>query len=513
MSPPISGALLASAAVLAVVLVCACLWRAHRSGVHGAHVPLEESFSVAVTESASAPGWLRQGVRALGKVPSLRLPTQDTHVVEVETVDVERSIVWRDTLQSTRDALFVSMDADSDADLVVNEQHPYAKYFLEYDLYLQRLKTAGRDRAIAALLDQPPDKYLGRVFSHIEFRKHVGKNVLTLDPSFATDRAAARAAYDMLFAVATMRACVLNGEIVDDILNALASHAEAQKRNERELRKIRARARQDIKDTNHALWDKMEDQNLRFWSAEKDLGASVKDLWGAYRQLGQQSVLGRTRRQSLKDISNRNEGAVSKTKADILRAESALDDRVVRRSGVQTDLETVRARMSQLTGRRDAERAAYSRDAEKADTERARLSAAAGRMSTKLGAADRAKALNQARAASSGKDSAKSAAAIASARARLDQGRDAADRAATDIADARKRALDLKQTEAELAAQRARAEQSARLTQAQMDAKLKESERASAKLKSDHALWNRYAGLTKLADELNENDDGLPGGP
>ena len=506
----VSGAFLAAAAVLVVAMVCACLWRAHGPRDHGAYTQLEEGFSE--TENASASGWLRQGVRALGQVPSLRLPSQDAPGVEVETVDVERSIVWRDTLQSTRDALFVSMDADSDADLVVNEQHPYAHYFLEYDLHLQRLKTAGRHRAIAALLSEAPDKYLRHVFRHIEFRKHVDKLVYTLEPSFATDKAAARAAYDMLFAVATMRACVLNGEIVDNILSALSDHKEVQKRNQRELDRIRSRARQDIADATSALRNQYSDEDLRLRSAEADMGANLAALQGAHRQLGQRSVLGHTRRQSLKDVSKRNDSALAKTYAEIVRTESVLDDKVVRRSGVQTDLDTVRARLSQLTSRSDAERAAYARESEKAETERARLSAAARRMSTDMSAADRAKAQNLARAESSGKYSAKNAAAIASARARIDQRREAANRAASDIADARKRALDLKQTEAELAAKKARAAKSARLTKSQMDAKLRESERESSQLKSDYALWDRYAGLARLADELNANDDGLPGG-
>jgi hypothetical protein len=461
-------------------------------------------------EPATASAWLRAGVRSLGKVPSLRLPTQDSRAIKVETVNVVDSVVWRETLQSTGDGLFVDMGRDSDADLVVNERHPYAKYMLDFDNLLLKLRSTGRRGVFAAFAEATPRRLEQYIFHSVENRPGLESRVYTLDSRFPRDKNAAQAAYDLLFAVTTLRACYVNGEIMDGILSALEDHATTKKNNAASLSRIRAKTLEDVGGAHTVLMGQLATEESRMAAELADTVANVSELEKAHAELARRSIVSRGTRQSLVDTASSNENAGAKMKSETVLAENVLDDVVVKRSGITAELDSAQIRAEALAASRDKANAASASQIATTQSDAARANAALGRNSAGLQSATRAKADAEQRARDLQEKRARAIAISDSSQVAIDDARSISDRVAADIAQAHDTALALSQQEAEIASNKTRTLQGTRLTKQQMDAKLALASKSSNNAQNSYALWDKYASLAKLADELDANDDGLP---
>ena len=461
-------------------------------------------------ESSTASSWLRAGIKSLGKVPSLRLPSQDSRAIKVETVDVLDSVVWRETLQSTGDGLFVDMGRDSDADLVVNESHPYAKYLLQFDNFLLQLRSTGRRGVVAMLADSSPAKLERRIFRSIEKRRGANDRVYTLDARFARDKTASQAAYDLLFAVSTLRACYVNGEIIDGIMAALEDHAKTSSNNLESLTRILEKSEEDVTGTQTVLMGRMATEESRMANELADAVANVSDVEKAHAILEQRGIVSRGTRQTLIDKATAYELSDNELKNETVRAENILDDVVVKRSGLSTELDSAQIRSDSLTKARDEANSKSASQAASAQSDATRANAALGRNTVGLTTASRSKSSAEQRLKELHAKRAQAVASGESAQATIEDGRLATDRALGDIASARSTALRLQQQEGELKSNSNRTTQGARLTKKQMDDNLATSMRSSNNAQTTYALWDKYATLAKLADDLDANDDGLP---
>lgn len=468
-----------------------------------------ERFGEFAAESA-ADSWLREGVLALGRVPSLKIPGASvaTSTVRIDDVPVRDSMVWRDTLQAARDGLFVGRFDDSLADLEINENHPYAEYLIGFENKVLSLRAQGRQYAVHAFSDVSIRDLESKAFERV--REDDGAKVYTLSPRFASNRRAAQAAYDLLFAVATLRSCFVHGEAVDKILEALSDFAALKRRNSAQLERTMREGRSDVKRAQVSLQKDFDRERDRMDRTLSSQNATVRDLADTDSEVRERTVLAELERAATEEtVTDRNK-AISRDSAAALQAENKLDDLLVRRGGVSVDLEISKDRESKLSdmltsNRREAEAEArkYAIEAERAEKAASHYDVQARNLSRdSRKESDRLRNLRERNAANTS--------AVETAADKLESGRRLAERTRAEIDAARQRGMALSQEEARLKAEADRTSTLTKDITDRMDGKLRSAMDANNDAQRSYALWDRYANLARLEDEIEANNDGLP---
>jgi hypothetical protein len=84
--------------------------------------------------------WIRKGILKLRVVPDMIYGGS----VDVGTVPVEKSVVWRTMFAEGTDGLFIyTSDTPNRLQLSLNLRHPNAKYFTQYDDKLEGMGLVG----------------------------------------------------------------------------------------------------------------------------------------------------------------------------------------------------------------------------------------------------------------------------------------------------------------------------------------------------------------------------------
>lgn len=465
-----------------------------------------------------ASEWLRAGIRSLGEVPSMRIPASGLGAdvspgeVDVALVDVEQSMVWRDTLAPERDGLFVDNYDDSIADLVVNTRHPYAKYFTDFDNLLLELASAGRKYASESFAGASPTALEAVAFRSVRTVSEGDREykVYTLDPGFANDHRASRAMYDILFAVSTLRACFIHGEAVDAILAALKDHAETARRNALALARIRERARVDFDEAGTILANDFANETTRMSDEAADAAGRITDLKRARDAMRERGSVARSRRDATLGTLGAQRTSLASTKSKLARTEAALDDTAVSRGAVSVDLESVRSRSAAVSGARGADEAALLAQTRATKLDMARGLAGAARADREFVAASRDSSHARTRLDAIRARRADTAARLETAENALVSAHRDSERLQKNIATARRRGQELGERHAAVVAEKARTLRVARDAKRRMAGRLDAAMDANNEAQSSYALWDKYASLSRLADELDAHDNGLP---
>ena len=469
--------------------------------------PAVERF--AVLAPGDAVDWLRAGLLALKYVPSLQLPdVTKSKDMTVMTVPVTESRVWLDMCAPASDGILRLYPVDSLGDLVINRKHPHAEYMLKYDDKLVALSTAGRYKASGAFRSS---------FSELESHAFPNRRdvddqttVYSITPAFATDVAAAQAVYDFLLAVSLLRTCLTNGSLVDDILAALADHGVLVQRNRSAMAKLQGETRRDLQKVN-------ADSSARMKSAVADMrdkysaaDAGVRGAQAHSAELGRNvSSLAHTKgNMALKTDSDT--ATIARNKLATAQSGVEADYSEAQRKHADTDLQIVRTQLADYENSRRNEEASLGLQAMAGNSDAQRGVSIAERLKPAAdGAETDASRLEQARALAlqnTNRYRAEMQAASASLQTALVEIRKVQETVAQSKQSEESKRAQLAQLEAErkqlsdtAAAHKQRAEQE---VQTAMDANVDASK--------SYALWDRYASLTRIQDDIDAMNDGLP---
>ena len=463
--------------------------------------------SFEVRDSDGAVSWLRTGILALNRVPNLMLPGVARTDREVP---VRESTVWRDALAPDRDGLFVAAPrASSLAELTLNERHPYTPYLRDFDDIVTRLRTQGRGASADALSDVSIRDLETRAFAGV--RESGTGRVYTLDPGFETDRNAARAAYAMIFAAAGARACVVNGAPIDSVLAEAADLAGMRSRNANALDRVRARTDSDVTRARSELLRQFRDTASEMASRRAAAAERNRDLDEARTEATESVAHARAEHARVARKADTAHRALDSSKRTAAALDARVDQVAIARGGVTANLAAARRRASAIGAARRNDESAVERNVNDARDDTARAVAASTRSAPDARSAERTRARAYDRLQSVRR-------ANASVRTRAETAAAAADDARRESGDLRSQILSERQRGDALATKRselaAHAQRAGRAqTEAARRAGVRLARAMDANNESDrsYALWSKYASLTRLEDELDAHDDGLPG--
>lgn len=500
-------ALLALAAIATAAIAIAC--NESRKRAEWAIGLQVERFGAEAAKSASV--WMREGVLSLGSVPSLQLPGVGSPVADIQYVAPVKSVVWRDMLAPDRDGLFVEMTEHSMADLVVNRKHPYARFLVDFDTLLLELRTAGRQNALRALSASSPRELEARVFASVAEQTN-GERVFTLSPEFAKGGSAARSMYDMLFSVATLRACFVNGTAIDAIMKALSDHEATVARHKQELARARATAASDARRTGDFLMGKMATSRSRMAEEVASSAATVARLNSAHSEARIKGAEVVSKHAALNAALQNQATTLHELATETAEAKAALEGSRLERGALRPRLDSAIRLANASSSQRQADRTAQDAELRNASTAAARFREAADRASSQLRVADVANAAARGVLASARDHRNASSAKAEAHEAGISSARTETQDLGSQVARERERANDLQTRSAQVAAERGRLLEAARSVKDASDARLRRAMDANAEAQDSYALWDKYASLTRLADEIDANDDGLPTG-
>ena len=490
--------------VLAVLVACyKCLLTSGHASNHSPQNILEGFQTIKET----ALTWLHQGILKLGRVKTLQMPTQLQSKVVIKTVPIQESSVWTQMLAPERDGILKLHASDSVSELTVNAAHPYASFFTDYTVHRSRLSALGR-RQTANIFPHTLDTFPDQAFDHVEFRG--GARIFTLGQSFQSDFRAIQAVYDMLFIVAMLRACVLNGTMIDGILQAVSDHEEIARRNQQAMSKLQSEAQSDMKDVVDDNLKVLKGTKFQFEQDIQTAAANVAMLEKENAARTETSSHLTGEKAGLSTQLTRQANDLSTTSSDLLKTRAMLADLDYERSYTHDELTKTQdqygSELKEFTSQKQTLDEATGRsefDATRKGASQSRraqeLADAKKHLDNMLGSLDQAQKANS-----------KVAASVEVAEQTLKSGRDDVQGLAQDLTRNSEGAQKSGMKLAELDAQNRRIYMSSQALKSQAESELERAMKTNKDVDNSYALWDQYASLGRLQDELDASDNGLP---
>jgi hypothetical protein len=499
--------------LLALLLLLAVIVVATGSSAVRNNTTLERLTSAAPSDAVE---WLRAGLLALKFVPSLRLPDfAKSTVMAVETVPVTESRVWLDMCAPLSDGILCLYPVDSLGDLVVNRSHPHAEYLLDYDNKVVSLKTSGRYKASTAFK---------KSFSEMETRAFPDKRIVdnntghgpstitvySITPSFPSDMHAAQAVYDFLLSVSLLRTCVTNGSLVDDVLAALADHDLLVSRNTDALAKLTSDTKQDMERLTADNASRL--QKARGEMRNKVVTANADVLAAQHNSLDLgRSVSSLTRSKGKMELKTQADtDTLSNNKMKIAQAGAEADYTELQREHADTDLKIVQGQLADYEKSRRDEEASLEAQTLTGVTDTHRGLSNANRLAPVAQASETEASKYTLAHETALHDGVKY-------KAKLDETNASLQSALTGLKKIEGTIVQSKQSEeskrlqlSKLEAERKQLIGSAKAIKTRTEQEVKAAMDANVDASMSYALWDRYASLTRIQDDIDAMDDGLP---